>query len=157
MMCGSGGSKSRLAKVAGAQPRSHLVRWEMTNCMPSWCEARFEVKMLKTACSRSTFGSWDVCVPLWREAHIEVKMVKALRCRSLEVQLLKKCMALWREAHFEVKTLKNWRSRTNFGSWDVEKVQLQLRLQRQLQLHYATLHYTTLRHTTLITLHGNYN
>ena len=40
----------------------------------------------------------------------------------LEVQMLKKCTPLWREAHFEVKSAKNWRSRTTFGSWDVEKV-----------------------------------
>ena len=29
---------------------------------------------------------------------------------------------LWRGAHFEDKSVKNWRSRTTFGSWDVEKV-----------------------------------
>ena len=40
----------------------------------------------------------------------------------LEVQMSKKCTLLWREAHFEVKSVKNWRSRTAFGSWDVEKV-----------------------------------
>ena len=34
----------------------------------------------------------------------------------------KKCTPLWREAHFEVKSVKNWRSRTTFGSCDVEKV-----------------------------------
>ena len=40
----------------------------------------------------------------------------------LEVAMLKKCTPLWREAHFQVKSVKNWRSRTTFGSWDVEKV-----------------------------------
>ena len=40
----------------------------------------------------------------------------------LEVEMWKKCTPLWREAHFEVKSVKNWRSRTTFGSWDVEKV-----------------------------------
>ena len=35
---------------------------------------------------------------------------------------MKNCTQLWREAHFEVKSVKNWRSRTTFGSWDVEKV-----------------------------------
>ena len=35
---------------------------------------------------------------------------------------MKKCTPLWREAHFEVKSVKNWRSRTIFGSCDVEKV-----------------------------------
>ena len=35
---------------------------------------------------------------------------------------MKKCTPLWREAHFQVKSVKNWRSRTTFGSCDVEKV-----------------------------------
>ena len=34
----------------------------------------------------------------------------------------KKGTALWREAHLEVKCVKNWRVRSSFGSWDVEKV-----------------------------------
>ena len=40
----------------------------------------------------------------------------------LEVAMSNKCTPLWREAHFQVKSVKNWRSRTTFGSWDVEKV-----------------------------------
>ena len=56
MICGSGGSKSRLAKAAGAE----LARWEMKNCMPLWREARFQVKMYKAHQVRTTFGSWDV-------------------------------------------------------------------------------------------------
>ena len=40
----------------------------------------------------------------------------------LEVEMSRKCTPLWREAHFQVKSVKNWRSRTTFGSWDVEKV-----------------------------------
>ena len=35
---------------------------------------------------------------------------------------MKNCTPLWREAHLEVKSVKNWRSRSTFGSWDVEKV-----------------------------------
>ena len=57
MICGSGGSKSRLAKAAG---RSQLARWEMKICTPLWREAHFEVKMYKTHHCRTTFGSWDV-------------------------------------------------------------------------------------------------
>ena len=34
----------------------------------------------------------------------------------------KKCTALWRKAHLEVNSVKNWRSRSTFGSWGVEKV-----------------------------------
>ena len=35
--------------------RSHLVVWEIKNCRPLWCEAHFEVKMLKTPHVWSTF------------------------------------------------------------------------------------------------------
>ena len=38
------------------------------------------------------------------------------------VEMSKKCTPLWSEAHFEVKSVKNWRVRSTFGSWDVEKV-----------------------------------
>ena len=41
---------------------------------------------------------------------------------QLATGAMKNCTPLWREAHFEVKSVKNWRSRTTFGSWDVEKV-----------------------------------
>ena len=40
--------------------RSHLVRRDIKNCTRLWCEAHFEVKMLKAHYCRSTFGSWDV-------------------------------------------------------------------------------------------------
>ena len=35
---------------------------------------------------------------------------------------MKSCTPLWREAHVEVKSVKNWRVRSTFESWDVEKV-----------------------------------
>ena len=86
MICGSGGSKSRLAKAAGAEPAGerrdarrcgakhiskskctkHLVlgallELEMSKkCMPLWREAHFQVKMYKTHQVRTTFGSSDV-------------------------------------------------------------------------------------------------
>ena len=46
MFCGSGGSKSRLAKAARA---NLLGRWEMKNCTPFWCEAHVEVKKVNTS------------------------------------------------------------------------------------------------------------
>ena len=78
MICGSGGSKSRLAKAAGAEPSSQLRDEQLhavvarstfpsqnaqstsemsKKCTPSWREARFEVKMLKTPGVRTTFES----------------------------------------------------------------------------------------------------
>ena len=54
MFCGSGGSKSRLAKAAGAEVAGQM-RHE--NCTPLWREAHFEVKSVKTRHARTTFGS----------------------------------------------------------------------------------------------------
>ena len=57
MVCGSGGSKSRLAKAAGG---AIWPDWEMKNCTPLWREAHFQVKMHKTHQHRTVFGSCDV-------------------------------------------------------------------------------------------------
>ena len=54
MVCGSEGSRSRLANAAGAERSGQM---EIRNYMPSWCEADFEVKMLKAPHARSTFAS----------------------------------------------------------------------------------------------------
>ena len=132
MICGSGGSKSRLAKAAGA---SHQARWEMNNCTPLWLEAHLEVKMYKAphvrTCSddfwklrcrksarrcgakRSTLGSH-----IWKSKCTKHNILGPL----LEVEMSKKCTPLWREAHFQVKTYKTHQVRNTFWSWDVEKV-----------------------------------
>ena len=84
MICGSGGSKSRLAKAAGAEPagqmrdeklravvarstfasekaKNPLLEVEMSNkCKPLWREAQFEVKKYKPHHVQTVFGSWDV-------------------------------------------------------------------------------------------------
>ena len=81
MSCGSGGSKSRVAKAAGAEPAGQ-VRDEK----------------LHAVVARSTFPSQNVqntilgpllevemskkCTPLWREAHFQVKMYKAHHGRT---------------------------------------------------------------------------
>ena len=54
MFCGSGGSKSRLAKAAGAETSGEM---RMKSCTPLWREADFEMKRHKTPGSRCTFGS----------------------------------------------------------------------------------------------------
>ena len=52
MICRSGGSKSRLAKAAGAEPAGQM---RDKNCTPLWREAHFQVKMIQsmksTTCS----------------------------------------------------------------------------------------------------------
>ena len=123
MICGSGGSKSRLAKAAGAEP----------------ADRRSDEK-LHAVMARSTFPSQKVqntsasdhfCKLRCRKnaCRCGAKHISKSKCRKhirfgplLEVAMSKKCTPLWREAHFEVKSVKNWRSRTTFGSCDVEKV-----------------------------------
>ena len=118
MIWGSGGSKSRLAKAAGAEP-SGQVRDE--KCTPLWREAHFEVKMYKTPCS-TTFGSWDV-----EKVHA---VVARSTCRGQNVQNTPcsdhfwklRCRKSARCCGAKVKMSKTHQRRTTFGSWDVEKV-----------------------------------
>jgi len=86
MICGSGESKSRLAKAAGAEPAGQVRDeklyavvarstfwsqnventpfsdhfWKLRCRKKLWREAHFQVKMYKTLGVRTTFGSWDV-------------------------------------------------------------------------------------------------
>ena len=55
MICGSRGSKSRLAKAAGAEPPGQMKDEKLHSVF--WREAHFEVKMHKTHQVRTTFGS----------------------------------------------------------------------------------------------------
>ena len=81
MIWGSGGSKSRLAKAAGAEPAGQM-----------------RDEKLHAVVARSTFASQNVqstrfgpllevarskkCTPLWREAHFQVKMYKTPQRRT---------------------------------------------------------------------------
>ena len=72
----------------------------------------------KVGKSRNTvFFQWFVA-PKGRKVGSLKRRVRS----QLATGAMKNCTPLWREAHFEVKSVKNWRSRTTFGSWDVEKV-----------------------------------
>ena len=75
MICGSGGSKSRLAKAAGAEPAGQM-RDEKVHAL--WREPHFQVKMYKTHHCRTTFGSCDV-----EKVHA---VVARSTCRSQNVQ-----------------------------------------------------------------------
>ena len=117
MICGSGGSKSRLAKAAGAEPAGQM-----------------RDEKLHAVVARSTFPSQNVqntSAPdhFWKlrcrksarrcgAKHIsKSKCTKHLRFGPLlEVAMSKKCTPLWREAHFQVKMYKTPQLRTTFGS-----------------------------------------
>ena len=177
MICGSGGSKSRLAKAAGAEPAGQ----------------RRDEK-LHAVVARSTFPSQNVQNTPFSDHFWKLRCRKsARRCGAkhiskskctkhtssgplLSVEMSKKCTPLWREAYFEVKMYKAHHVRTTFGGSDVEKVHAVVarstfRSQnvkntrgsdhfwrfrcRIASLHYTTLHYPSLHYTPLhyVTLH----
>ena len=124
MICGSGGSKSRLAKAAGAEPSGQM-----------------RDEKLHAVVARSTFRSQNVqntpgpdhfwklrCRKSARRCgakHIsKSKCTKHTRSGPLlaAVEMSKKWTPLWCEAHLQVKKLKTPHVRTTFGSCDVEKV-----------------------------------
>ena len=121
MICGSGGSKSRLAKAAGAEPCGQMRH---QNCTALWRQAHVQVKNVKAQHVRSTFGSWDVekVHAVVARSTFPIQNVHFSFRALLEVEMSKKCTPLWREAHFQVKMYKARQVRTTFGSWDVEKV-----------------------------------
>ena len=166
MICGSGGSKSRLAKAAGAEPAGQ----------------RSDEK-LHAVVARSTFPSQNVQNTPFLDHFWKLRCQKsARRCGAkriskskvlktgglgplLEVAMSKKCTPLWREAHFEVKMYKTPHVRATFGGSDVEKVYAvvarstfrsenvqntrgSVRFWRFRCRFAASLHYTTLRYIT---------
>ena len=123
MIWGSGGSKSRLAKAAGAEPagqmrdeKVHAVVARSTFASQNAQNTPFSDHFWKFRCRKSA-------------RHCGAKHIsksKGTKHRSvgplLEVVMSKKCTPLWREAHFQVKMLKTLGVRATFGSCDVEKV-----------------------------------
>ena len=123
MICGSGGSKSRLTKAAGAEPAGQM-----------------RDEKLHAVVARSTFPSENVQNTTWLDhfwklrcqksaRHCGAKHISKSKCTKhtilgplLEIQMSKKCTPLWCEAHVEVKMYKTHQVRTTFGSSDVEKV-----------------------------------
>ena len=120
MICGSGRSKSRLAKAAGAEPAGQM-----------------RDEKLHAVLGRSTFPSQNVQNTPWSDHFWKLRCRKsARRCGAkhilkskvlktgglgplLEVEMSKKCTPLWREAHFQVKMYKTHHVRTIFGGSEV--------------------------------------
>ena len=100
--CGTGGSKSRIAKVAGAGERSKIARccgakhiWKSKCSKHLIAEAVWKLRCRKSA---RRCGAKHI----WKQKFTKHTILRSL----LEVQRFKKCMELWREAHFEVKIYK---------------------------------------------------
>ena len=150
MIWTSGGSTSRLAKAAGAEPAGQM-----------------RDEKVHAVVARSTFASQNVqntpaSDHFWKlrcrksARRCGAKQISKSKCEKhqgfgplLEVEMSKKCTPLWCEAHFEVKMLKTPGFRTTFGGSDVASL-------RFATLHYITLHSITLHPTTLhyITQHS---
>ena len=121
--CGSGGSKSRLAKAAGAEAAGQM-----------------RDEKLHAVVARSTFPSQNAqntsgADHFWKlrcrksARRCGAKHISKWKCTKhtssgplFGVAMSKKCTLLWCEAHFEVKMHKTHHARTTFGSWVVEKV-----------------------------------
>ena len=108
MICGSGGSKSRLAQAAGAEPSGQMRDEKIARCYG-------EKHISKSKCTKHTLlgpllevEMSKKSTPLWREAHLQMKKLKHLMFGPhLEVEMSKKCTRLWREAHLQVKKLEH--------------------------------------------------
>ena len=117
IICGSGSSKSRLAKAAGAEPAGQM-----------------RDEKLHAVVARSTFQSQNeqntpCSEHFWKlrcrksARRCGVKHISKSKCTKhtmfgllFEVEMSKKCTPLWREAQFEVKMRKAHHVRTTFRS-----------------------------------------
>ena len=123
MVCGSGGSKSRLAKAAGAEP-SGQMRDEKVHAVLA--RSTFASEKAKNTSRSEHF--WKLrCRKSARRGG--AKHISKWKCTKhtilgplLEVEMSKKCTPLWREADCEVKMYKTLQPRSTFRSCDVEKV-----------------------------------
>ena len=118
MICGFGGSKSRLAKAAGAEP-SGQTRDEKLHAVEARSTLFPSQNVQNTPCSGHF---WKLrCRKSARRCG--AKHISKSKCTKhlslgplLEVAMSKKCTPLWREAHFQAKMYKTHQLRTTFGS-----------------------------------------
>ena len=123
MICGSGGSKSRLAKAAGAEPAGQISDEKLHAVV---ARSRFPSQNVQNTPVSDHF--WKLrCRKSARRCG--AKHISKSKCTKhtrfgplLEVAMSKKCTPLWREAHFQVKMYKTPHVRATFGGSDVEKV-----------------------------------
>ena len=120
MICGSGGSKSRLAEAAGAEP-SGQMRDEKLHAVLA--RSTFGIEKFQSASRAEHF--WKLsCRKSARRCG--AKHISKSKCTKhtilrplLEVDMSKECTPLWHETHFEVKSVKNEGERSTFGRSDV--------------------------------------
>ena len=169
MICGSGGSKSMLAKAAGAEPagqmrdeKLHAVlarsRFWSEKVQNTWVSEHF----WKLRCRKSARRCGAKHISKWK---CTKHTILGPLLESCDVEKVHTVVTRSSEAHFEVKMYKTPQPRTTFGSWDVEKVHAVVAPSTFRSEHgqnttcsrhfwrfrccFASLHYITLRYTTL--------
>ena len=118
IICGSGGSKSRLARAACAEPCGQMR------------DEKLHAVVARRTCPRKNIQSRPFSVHSWRlrcrksarrcgAKHISKwKCTKHVSSRALlEVEMSKRCTLLWRETHFEVKSVKKLKGSNHFWTF----------------------------------------
>ena len=117
MICGSGGSKSRLPKAAGAEPAGQM-RDEKLHAVVA--KSTFASERAKNTSRSEHFWKLRCRKSAPRCGPKHISKSKCTKHTSLgpllEVEMSKKGMPLWREAHFQVKKYKTHQLRATFGS-----------------------------------------
>ena len=116
MICGSGGSKSKLAKAAGAEP-SGQMRDEKVHAVVA--RSTFPSQHVQNTPGSDHFWKLRCRESARRCGPKHISKSKCIKHFSfgalLEVKMSINCTPLWREAHFEVKMYKAHHVRTTFG------------------------------------------
>ena len=115
MICGSGGSKSRLAKAAGADPAGQM-RDEKVHAVVA--QSTFPSQNVQNTPAPDHFWKLRCRKSARRCGAKHISKSKVLKTDGLgpllEVEMLKKCTPLCREAHLQVKMYKTHQPRTTF-------------------------------------------
>ena len=129
-------SKSKVLKADGLGP---LLEVQMSKkCTPLWREAHFQVKMLKTPGSRTTFGGSDVASLRFASLHYTTLHYTTLHYTTLHYTTF----------HNTATQLHNYTT-TQLHCTTLHYTKLHSTTLHYTKLHYTTLHYTTLHYSTL--------
>ena len=117
MIWGSGGSKSNLAKAAGAEPAGQMR------------DGKLHAFVARSTCVSKKAKNTSHSDHFWKlrcrksARRCGAKHISKSKCTNhailgslLEVEMSKKCTLLWREVRFQVKMYKAHQPRTTVGS-----------------------------------------
>ena len=122
MICGSGGSKSRLAKAAGAEPSGQMREHKLHAIV---ARSIFRSQHVQNTPTSDHFWKWRCRKSARRCGPKHISKWKVLKTDGfralLEVEMLKMRTALWREARSEVSSPHFWTFRCRFA-WQAQGI-----------------------------------